>query len=241
MEVPVRRILLASAVAAALASPLAAQTSTTVSTGTSPNYFGPLGIDSQGGAASAIAQTFMLPLNQNYLQSFTFYLTNAFNGNSLFLQAAVYAFNTDQLTGPALFTSALFAGSGNNSGNDALTIGGGNTPLNLLLAPNTMYALVLWTLQGNGSTPDGSGVLVNLAPGDPIANGALFYATSTNQADLSSPGGFTAYDGTTDVAFDASFTQSAVPEPATLMLVATGVAGLGGVGLRRRRKNAPAA
>jgi PEP-CTERM motif len=227
-----RRFLLASAIAAMLSAPLTAQT--TVSSGTSPNYFGPLGIDSQGFPASAIAQTFVTPSGMNYLQSFSFYLSNSFNGNLLFLQAAVYQFNVDQIAGPSLFASALFNGSGNVIGNDTFTFG---NSLNVALAPNTVYALVLSAIPGAAQTPDGSTVLANLAPGDTYAPGALFYALSTNAADLSAPGGFSALDGTTDVAFSATFTPTTTPEPATLMLVATGFAGLGGVVARRRRKS----
>ncbi len=226
-----RRLLLASVIAATLSSPLTAQT--TVTSGTSQNYFGPLGVDSQGFPASAIAQTFMTPAGMNYLQSFSFYLSNSFNGNLLFLQAAVYQFNGDFLAGPALFTSALFNGSGNTNGNDTFTFG---NSLNIALSPNVVYALVLSTLPGAGQTPDGSTVLANLADGDTYAGGSLFYAVSTNPADLSSPGGFTSLDGTTDVAFSATFTGTATPEPATLVLMATGLAGMGGVAVRRRRR-----
>jgi hypothetical protein len=226
-----RRLLLASAIAATLASPLTAQT--TVSSGTSSNYFGPLGIDSQGFPASALAQTFMTPAGMNYLQSFSFYLSNSFNGNLLFLQAAVYQFNpAGFLSGPALFTSALFNGSGNVNGNDTFAFGN----LNIALTPNVVYALVLSTLPGAAQTPDGSTVLANLADGDTYAGGSLFYALSTNPADLTSPDGFTSLDGTTDAAFSATFTPTATPEPATLMLVATGFAGAGGVAVRRRRR-----
>jgi len=227
-----RRLLLASAIAATLSAPLAAQI--TVASGTSQNYFGPLGIDSQGFPASAIAQTFMTPGGANYLQSFSFYLSNSFNGNLLFLQAAVYQFDAGGfLAGPALFTSALFNGSGNVNGNDTFTFG---NQLNIALSPNVVYALVLSSLPGAAQTPDGSTVLANLADGDTYAGGSLFYALSTNAADLSAPGGFTSLDDATDVAFSGSFTPTATPEPATLMLVGTGLAGMGGVAVRRRRR-----
>ena len=232
-----RRILVLSAFASALALPLGAQTQ--VSSGTSTDYIGPLGKDSQGTPLTAIAQTFLLPTGTNYLQSFTFYLASQLNGNQLFLQASVYQFSGDQLTGPALFASALFAGSGNTGGNDTFTFGNTTTsPLNLFLAPNVTYAIVLSALNGNGSTPDGSTVQANLAAGDTYADGALFYSMVASQADLSAPGAFSSLDGTTDVAFDATFTAAPIvstPEPATLMLVATGLAGMGGVVSRRRR------
>ena len=228
-----RRLLLLLGLATSLASPLAAQV--TVSTGQSNDYIGPLGIDSQGGPLSAIAQTFMRPAGMNYLQAFTLYLTNSFAGDMLFLQASVYRFDTDHLSGPALFASALFAGSGNVIGNDAFTFGGGASSLNVLLAPNAVYAIVLSALPGAAQSPDGSTVLANLGATD-YANGALYYSFAGSQADLSTGGAFAALDGTTDAAFSASFSVTATPEPATLMLVATGFAGMGGVVARRRRK-----
>jgi PEP-CTERM motif-containing protein len=233
-----RRTLLLSAFASALALPLSAQTQ--VTSGTSPDYLGPLGIDSQGTPLTAIAQTFALPSGTNYLQSFTFFLASQFNGNQLFLQAAVYQFAGDQLTGPALFTSALFAGSGNTSGSDPFTFGTGASPLNVLLAPNLTYAFVLTALNGNAATPDGSTVQANLAAGDTYAPGALYYSMVSGTADLFAPGAFASLDGTTDVAFNATFTAAPVvstPEPGTIVLVASGLAGIGGV-VRRRRGSA---
>src|SRR5262245_40954703 len=99
-----RRIFSLFALASVLASLLVAQT--TVSSGTSPDYIGPIGKDTQGSPLSAIAQTFELPTGTSFLQSFTLFLSSELNGNALFLQAAVYQFSGDQLTGPALFTSA---------------------------------------------------------------------------------------------------------------------------------------
>ena len=190
----------------------------------------------QGFPASAVAQTFTLPATMNYLQSFTFNLSNFFNGNQLFLQAAVYQFDVDRLLGPALFASSLFAGSGNINGSDAFTFGGGASALNLLLAPNVTYALVLSAIPGYNATPDGSTNQVNLGAQD-YTGGSLFFAVSTNPADLSAPGGFFSLDGSTDAAFEATFSATSTPEPATLVFVATGFAGVGGIAARRRRKS----
>jgi PEP-CTERM motif-containing protein len=228
-----RKIVFAFFVACALARPSAAQV--TVGTGTSTNYVGPLGNDSQGTPLSAFAQTFVSPTGMNFLQQFTLYLSTELNGNQLFLQSSIYQFDGDRLTGPALFTSALFAGSGNAGDNDAFTFGSDGNLLNVQLAPNVVYAMVLSALPGSALSADPSTVQVNLGATD-YANGELFYAVSTNPADLSAPGGFFELDGSTDAAFQASFSVTPTPEPASLLLVASGFAGMGGVVARRRRK-----
>jgi hypothetical protein len=227
-----RRLLLTTTVALALSAPLGAQV--TVSTGAPTDYLGPLGIDSQlGPIPTAIAQSFIAPAGTSYLQSFTFYFTNFINGGSLNLDASVYAFNGSQLVGPALFASALFLGT-NSFADVPMTFGTPTAPLNILLAPNTTYALILSVLSGAVQTPDGSSVLVGASSTDSYADGGLFFST-----DASAPLTFSAADYPPDAAFSAAFSSSAVvgtPEPATLMLVATGMAGVGGVVARRRRR-----
>ena len=234
-----RRFLLPAAIAAiaatAASTPLAAQV--TVSTGTPTEHIGPLGIDSQlGPIPTAIAQTIVAPIGANYLQSFTFYFTNFINGGSLYLDASVYAFDGSQLTGPALFASALFLGT-NSLSDVPVTFGTAADPLNILLGPSTTYALVLSAVGGASLTPDGSSVLVGASSTDAYTDGALFFST-----DPSAPLTFSEAGYPPDAAFSATFTSAPVtstPEPASLMLVATGVAGLGGM-VVRRRKNARA-
>jgi hypothetical protein len=232
------RCFLLTAVVAAIAAtatstPLAAQV--TVSTGTPTDYIGPLGIDSQlGPIPTAIAQTIIAPVGTSYLQSFTFYFTNFINGGSLTLDASVYAFNGSQLTGPALFASALFLGT-NSLGDVPVTFGTIGAPLNIFLAPSTTYALVLSTIAGAPQTPDGSSVLVGASSTDAYTDGTLLFST-----DASAPLSFSEAGYPPDAAFAATFTSApvvATPEPASLMLVATGVAGVGGMVVRRRKKH----
>lgn len=231
-----RCFLLTAAIAtSAISTPLAAQV--TVSTGTPTDYIGPLGIDSQlGPIPTAIAQTIVAPAGASYLQSFTFYFTNFINGGSLNLDASVYAFDGTQLTGPALFASALFLGT-NSLSDVPVTFGSATNPLNLFLGPSTTYALVLSTIGGASQTPDGSSVLVGASSTDAYAGGALFYST-----DPSAPLTFSEAGYPPDAAFSATFTSAPVvstPEPGSLMLVATGVAGVAGMVVRRRKSRRP--
>lgn len=236
-----RRFLLTSAIVSALAAPLggsiAAQV--TVNTGTPAEYVGPLGKDSNfGPIPTAIAQTFFAPAGASYLQSFRFFFTNFINGGALLLDASVYQFDGDHLTGPALFTSATVHGT-DSFGDETVTFGSPVAPLNVFVSPGTMFALVLSAVDNYGLTPDGSTVAVGGTGFDAYSNGDLFVSTATDAPSLSAPGGFFAAGDPADAAFRATFTAApvtATPEPATLTLFAFGLAALGGVASVRRRR-----
>lgn len=227
----------------ALAAPAAAQV--TVGTGAPDLGIGPLGVDSQnaGFIPTAIAQTFFAPPGASYLQSFTFFLSSFANGGALKLNASVYAFSIDHLIGAALFTSPFVNGSDNEAGFDSRTVGGDPAaPLNILLSPGATYALVLSAFDGNASTPDPSTVLVGATSDDTYggANSALFVSLGPDKASLFGDGAFISDPSFgSDVAFSATFTNAALvatPEPATWMLMATGLVGVGVFTKRRRRR-----
>jgi MYXO-CTERM domain-containing protein len=234
-----RRFFLTSAIVSALAAPLggsiAAQV--TINTGTPAEYVGPLGKDSNfGPIPTAIAQTFFAPAGTSFLQSFSFFFTNFINGGALLLDASVYQFDGDHLTGPALFTSATVHGT-DSFGDEMVTFGSQVAPLKVFASPGTMYALVLSAVNSYALTPDGSSVLVGGTATDAYPNGDLFVSTAIDAPSLSAPGGFFAAGDPADAAFSATFTTTAVtptPEPTSVTLVVLGLAGVGGAGLRRR-------
>ena len=148
-----RRFLLLPSMVLAFAVPAAAQV--TVGSAPADAAVGQLGVDSQnaGFIPTAIAQTFFAPPGQSYLQSFTFFLSSFANGGDLKLNASIYAFSADHLIGSALFTSP-FNGTDNEAPTvaefDSHTVGGDpSAPLNILLSPGSVYALVLSAFDGN--------------------------------------------------------------------------------------------
>jgi len=103
-----------------------------------------------------------------------------------------------------------------------------------------VYALVLSAFDGNALTPDPSTVLFGATADDTYAGGALFVSLAPDKASLFGDGAFFSDPsvGGSDLAFSASFTSTAAtPEPATLMLMATGLAGVGLFAKRRRRRS----
>ncbi|MEP6491090.1 MAG: PEP-CTERM sorting domain-containing protein [bacterium] len=234
-----RRFFLLPALLVALATPAFAQV--TIGTGAPTNEVAPLGKDSNlGTIPTAIAETFFAPVGQDYLQAFSFFVKGGFGdaGSSLLLSASIYEFSVDHLVGSALFTSASV--NGNNAATDQpLSFGGDpNAPLNIFLAPGQMYALVLSSVSNYAATPDGSTVSVGATQDDAFAGGQLFISLETDQAALFNSGAFFTSDDTPDAAFSASLTSAPVvstPEPASFVLMATGLAGVGLVVKRRRR------
>lgn len=226
-----------SAVAIALSFSSATLAAQSITTGAPTGGFGPLGKDASGTYATALAQTFAVASpSGGYLQSFTLFYQSFFQGGGLKLTASVYEFdNTNLKLGANVFMSALFSGT-NSSVDEPITFSGtSGSPFNFFLAPGVTYALVLSSLDGYAQSLEGSAVQLGTTDVD-YTGGSLFYSMETS---LTSPNAFTSLDGQTDAAFTATITDTrvtATPEPTSLMLVGTGLAGLGGFVRRRRRQ-----
>lgn len=217
-----RTALSALAALAFAAAPAAAQT---IGAPLDPGagYAGPFGPSVSGGVPT-LAQTFQRALvGADWLQSFTIDLGDwnpDASGVGLRFRAAVYTVSGGQL-GTQLFLSDERAGSGDYTGFDAYTFA---TP-NLFLDPAvSTFALVL---QATGTQNDALNVVAIGDPSQDYAPGALHTADALgNLAPVAGP---------IDAAFQATFTTSAVPEPATLVLVAGGLVAVAGFARGRRR------
>jgi hypothetical protein len=241
----IRRFLLSILIAAAAATPLAAQ-QVTVTSGPISTDVGPVGNDVDlGSIPTVLAQTFTPVGGFNYVQSFQFFMSQGFGsgGSSLALQANIYAFDTDHLVGSGLFSPIDFFGT------DAVTeqsvsIGSSEHPLNWFVAPGQTYALVLSTING-GPPPDHATITV-AATDASFLGGSLFYSMVTDPGHLTDVGAFAdagdafgSGPGSLEAAGSATFSKTRVvgtPEPSTIVMLATGLIPIGAVVRRRRRR-----
>ncbi|MEO7085916.1 MAG: PEP-CTERM sorting domain-containing protein [Gemmatimonadaceae bacterium] len=231
----IRKLLIKAALVAAIAAPLLGA-QVTIDTG-SPGSADvvPVGkySDFVVPIPTAVAQTFAQPTGFNYLQMFTFFISDGFGGGAnLLLQASVVEYTTSPLAGTLLYTAAL-NGSASPT-NEAVTFGSGENPLNLFLDPTKTYALVLSSLEHFAATPDHSTITVG-GTGDVYSGGSLFATTATDIADIDATNSL---DLGQDAAFSATFTSARVtptPEPSTTVLFATGLIGVATMVKRRRR------
>ncbi len=225
--VSMRQFLLTALVAAALTQPVVAQVTIGAARTTSVGTFtgGPGGVRS-------IGQSFTVPTLAPALSSFSLSLTNAFDGANLRFSAYIYRFDaaTRSLTGAAAWSRATVAGSGNDFSFDLRTFDTGN----VLLAPGSTYLFLLTTLGEAVAFPE-AGNLLGASTADGYAGGALWASDAATNAALFA-GGWSQVDGVADLAFTATFTSATVvPEPATVVLVGTGLLALGGLARRRGR------
>lgn len=240
----VRTLALAAALlaGAAATAPAAAQTAT-VSTSVGNNLVAAGRVAGDPTTFQTLAQTFVAPTaacpaTTCYLQNFSFYLGDGFAAAGVRFRAYVYSFGAEgALTGPALYRSPEFAGSGNVFGLDPFRF----EAANVALTRGSQYAFVLSATEGFALTADGSSAVVGATLVDEYAGGALYGATNGGDfAALGNPGALTRVAGAPDLSFQATFTAApvaVVPEPATVVLLGGGLLAVGaGARARRRRR-----
>lgn len=207
-------------VATSFAAPLAAQT-LTIAPSPAGDEFGPFGQDPNLLTFTTIGQTFV-PLN-GFLQSFAFFLRDdAGTGASLVFRASIADFTGGTL-GAVLYTSGNVQGTSNaTTGGVRVAFDPSGVPLNLPVDPARTYLAFLSIGATNGLFSAGTNALT-LAGGNTYAAGQAFVDIGNGLEPLSPLLGL---DAESDLAFDATFSAraiSAVPEPATVLLVAGGL------------------
>jgi hypothetical protein len=209
----VRNVLLGVLMATVLPGAMAAQTSITVPPGCCGNYIHPWG------TTYVFGQTFMAPSDPNTLLQDINVSVFSLNGGQLFYRAHLYAWGGSGTTGNSLFSSAEYEAPGSTSWSPInIAIGGLN------LTANQTYVFFLQGTSGTGEYGQSAGDF-----NDPYADGRFVYSGDggASWADLGSQ---------YDLAFEANFT--ATPEPASMLLMATGLSGVAAWRRRRRKSEA---
>lgn len=201
--------------------------------------FGPFG---KGIDATTIGQTFITPTGLNYLQSFSFWLsddTGIDNSNPSSLLFRGYLMQWDatngRATGPVLFSSAV------NAGPTAASQRYDFNATNTLLETGVQYVAFL-SSTGLMSSIGADMAIANLegTSTGTYADGGAVFAYNGDDFDVlsSEEWGYTGFIPGYQARFDAAFTASAVsvvPEPSTYLLMFTGLSAVLLVAMKRKR------
>jgi hypothetical protein len=219
-------LALIAATATLLAGPVNAQNINTTTGWNGSNYGAPFG-DSN---TATYGQTFTLGAGAT-LNSFTFFLGNYQNGAGLTFDAYVSAWTGTKATGPVLWSGTGYSGTGNASMTQYDFVTG-----SVSLSAGTYVAFLNASPYISG---DENLQTMGLNYGDVLAGGSWVYSNNgSNFASLYSNDWNVV--GVYDAAFMAEFDAptTVTPEPVTMTLLGTGLAGMAAA--RRRRKTVTA-
>jgi hypothetical protein len=152
----------------------------------------------------------------------TFEITNV-SGGSIPFQAYVYAWDGAEITGAALYSSAVLSVP-SQAGFQPVSV---STAGALPLTPGNTYIAFFSTIGDGGSGVGGNWGKIQTPPGDSAySNGTFEHSPTTTFAGLTQPNWLA--DFNTDLAFELDFSSpvATAPEPSSVLLVAAGIAGL---------------
>jgi len=171
-------------------------------------------------------QTITAPTGATSLNNFSFWMDDLLGVS---FNAYVYAWDeaTFRATGSAIFTSAPIAGPMGGTPFTQVTVNTGSTAV----SAGAMYVLFFST-SGIIST-DNTNVW-SYSPTNAYAGGTFVYQNNGDDVAEWTGSGWDFF--TEDLQFEANFNESVVPEPASMVLLGSGLAGIALI-VRRRRKN----
>lgn len=194
------------------------------------------------GVPATFGQTFVAPTNGNFLQSFSFWLSDDpqgmqnTNASSLLFQAYVMQWDAanGHATGPALYTSAVYSGPTLFSQRyDFVT-----TNLNMIVG--TQYvAFLSASSQLSNIAPTDASTAIETSLNGTYTDGSFVYADNGSDFNaLSTDPWFFAGIPEYQTHFAAEFSANAVsivPEPSSLVLLVTGLSALMVLAVRKKR------
>ena len=173
------------------------------------------------GMVSGFTQCASATVTQVNATTITVTVTNLSSGADSYRLTAFGFYYTGATRGTTTLTGAVPAGWTNGIASDLENPGPGGTPNWILAAEATPPTAVNSIDTGESGT-----FTFSIAPGATLDQAGLTFAF---RAQSIGPAGELS---------NKIYTSSTVPEPATVLLLAGGMLGLGGVGIARRRKGA---